>query len=58
MYKQYQARKARGAPVSGTAKLQDDGMPFQTRFQNWEKPAERERKPYGGVAAAESGEKA
>src|ERR1700746_1143703 len=58
MYKQYQARKARAAPVSGTAKLQDDGMPFQTRSQNGEKPAERERKPHGGVAAADTGEKA
>src|SRR6201981_661669 len=58
MYKQYQARKARAAPVAGTAKLQDDGMPFQTRSQNGEKPAERERKPHGGVAAADTGEKA
>src|SRR6202041_1162214 len=41
MYKQYQARKARAAPVSGTAKLQDDGMPFQTRSQNRKKPVER-----------------
>jgi hypothetical protein len=58
MYKQYQATKARGAPVFGTAKLQDDGMPFQTRSQNREKPVQRERQPYRGVAAAESGEKA
>src|ERR1700722_9814585 len=44
MYKQYQARKARAAPVSGSAKLQGDGMPFQTRSQNGEKLAERQGK--------------
>src|SRR3984957_2977141 len=58
MYKQYQARKARAAPVSGTAKLQDDGTPFQTGSQNREKPVQRERQPYRGVADGESGEKA